>query len=271
MEILRLIMPRGKFLGLDWDLGMLNQARKKIIETTDLRSLISKQIFLVQDNYIEIPKILEKRGLGKADGLIIDLGMSSVHLESSKRGFSFLRDEPLDMRFDPKEGRLTAADIVNTKSYWELKKIFKDFGEERFAEPIARKIIEERNKKIISSSKELADMIASIVPRPRKKFAVKIHPATKTFQALRIFVNDELQNLEKVLGVLDKIVCPNGRVVIISFHSLEDRLVKRKFREMAKEGAAKLTNKKPLTPTEEEVKINPRSRSAKLRGLIINK
>lgn len=254
-EIMKRIGSKGKFLGIDWDENNLN-------------SLVS-----VHGNFADLPKILEERKLGKADGLLLDLGMSSEQLERSGRGFSFLRDEPLIMRYQYLGGRtseiLTAAEVINSFSEKELADIFFKYGEERFSRRIARKIIEERRKKRILTTFELVEIIKKAVPKNYERG--RIHPATRTFLALRIFTNQELVNLEKLLNSLGQILKVGGRIAVISFNSLEDRLVKNYFRERAKNGEIEILTKKPIRPTIEEIKQNPRSRSAKLRAAILTK
>ena len=257
--ILEKIGASGKLLAIDWD-------EKAIERLKDGKLKNSENAILVRGNYADLPEILEKNNLNLsgADGLLIDLGMSSDQLEHSGRGFSFLRNEPLDMRYGG-EG-LTAAEAVNSFSEKDLADIFWKYGEEKFSRQIAKKICEERKKKRILTTFELVDIIRRAVPRNYEKG--RLHPATRVFQALRIYVNAELQNLEKLLKNLGRILRPEGRAAIISFHSLEDRLVKNYFRALAKEGRAELLTKKPIKPTEEEIRINPRSRSAKLRAII---
>lgn len=281
IEIIKKISPNGIFLGIDWDNESLKRFELKI------KSLKLKgKIILVNENYADLPEILKK--IRKADpsiplrasGLLLDLGMSSEQLEHSGRGFSFSRNEILDMRFNPKSGN-PAAEIINSFSEKELADIFYKYGEERFSRRIAKKIVEERRKKRILTTFDLVEAIKSAVPRRNieisKYRAKRIHPATRVFQALRIYVNDELGNLEKLLKNIDKIIKNKGRVAIISFHSLEDRLVKNYFRETIKQDKAEFfppkadqpraETKKPITATMEEIKKNPRARSAKLRAI----
>ncbi len=257
IEIIKRISPNGIFLGIDWD--------KNAIANCKLLIADYKNAILVQGNYADLPEILKKKKLGKADGLILDLGMSSEQLECSGRGFSFLRNEPLDMRYSQDQGK-PASVVVNYYSEKDLADIFWKYGEERFSRRIAKKIIEERKKGgPIRTTFELVEIIKKAVPRSYEKG--RLHPATRVFQALRIYVNNELENLERILKNLSKIVKNKGRVAIISFHSLEDRLVKNCFRELKKQGEAEILTKKPIRPNEEEIKANPRSRSAKLRAI----
>ena len=218
-------------------------------------------------NFSDIEKLLKRLGYDEVDKVSFDLGLSSFQLEDSGRGFSFQKDEPLRMTFS-KEGDyegITAGEIVNSWSEDVLKTIIRGYGEERFAGRISKAIVERRQEKPIESTSELVDIVESSVPRSYLRR--RLHPATKTFQALRIAVNDEINALERGLkGAFEKLT-PGGRVSVISFHGLEDVVVKRFFRSKENEGLAKRVNKKPVRPSREEVLSNPRSRSAKLRVL----
>lgn len=253
-EILKRIGPKGKLLGIDWDRDAITNFRLKIES--------SQNVILVQGNYADIPEILEEQGLGKADGLLLDLGFSSEQIEKSGRGFSFQKDEPLDMRYDQTEG-MTAMDVLNKFSEKDLAEIFWKYGEERFSRRIAEKIIEERKRQPIKTTFDLVEVIKKTVPKSYERG--RLHPATRVFQALRIFVNQELENLETLLKNIAQIIKSKGRIAIISFHSLEDRLVKNYFRELKKQGKALILTKKPITAKRDEIFNNPRSRSAKLR------
>ncbi|MBI2025050.1 MAG: 16S rRNA (cytosine(1402)-N(4))-methyltransferase RsmH [Candidatus Harrisonbacteria bacterium] len=216
------------------------------------------------ENFADLPEILEKNppaGGTKADGLILDLGVSSEQLDISGRGFSFLRDEPLLMTYNPKEEPV--RQILTELTEVELFKIIKEYGEERYARRIAKAIYERERGQPILTSGELAKVIANAVPKNYERG--RIHPATRTFQALRIYANRELENLERLLQNLRQIIKPGGRVAIISFHSLEDRLVKNYFRDYRKQGKMEIFTKKPIQASKEEIQKNPRSRSAKLR------
>lgn len=196
----------------------------------------------------------------KVDAILFDLGISSDQLEQTGRGFSFLRDEPLDMRMS-KQG-ITAANILNSWDEHAIELILRGFGEEKYSRKIARAIVESREQKPIQTSSDLVGIILAVKP---KSFRDKIHPATKTFQALRIAVNEELTTLEKGLEKGFEALKSGGRFAVISFHSLEDRIVKNFFRDMVNAKRAQQITKKPIIPTSEEVRANPRSRSAKLR------
>lgn len=283
VKILEKIFPSGKLLGVDWDNNSLGIAKERIlIEFRIQNSELRNNLILINGNYADLPEILKEHGLPKADGIILDLGFSSETLESGK-GFSFLKNEPLDMRYcitrtdieytrtntdsPHKSVLMTAAEVVNGFSEEDLADIFWKYGEERQSRQIAKKIIEERKKKLIKTTFDLARII--IDANPRMTRTQRIHPATRVFQALRIYVNDELENLENFLKNINETIKPKGRVAIISFHSLEDRIVKNRFREMAKDGKAEILTKKPITPALSEIRNNPRSRSAKLRAIIL--
>ena len=191
----------------------------------------------------------------------MDLGVSKLQLKTPERGFSFREEAPLDMRMDP-EQKLTAYDVVNRYPERKLIRIIKEYGEERFAPRIARAIVNYRKKKPIETTLELATIVEGAIP---KGFYRKIHPATKTFQAIRIEVNKELDHLKEALLKVPHLLNTGGRVAVITFHSLEDRIVKHTFKHFEREGLLKVITKKPIVPSEEEIKKNPPSRSAKLR------
>ena len=252
--ILEKISPNGIFLGLDWDSRMLENFR--------LDGKYRNKTILVSDNFKNIPMILKAKKLEKANGLILDLGFSSEQIEAGGRGFSFLRNEPLKMTYS--DSFKPAYEWLNRLRIAELAKIIKDFGEEKFASQIAHAI--KKNLPILTSGK-LVDVIRGAVPKSYERG--RINPATRTFQALRIFVNEELENLKEILRIVPQILLPSGRLVIISFHSLEDRIVKNAFRELQKSGQAKILTKKPIISSRAEILTNPRSRSAKLRAISI--
>jgi len=255
LAILEKNRPKGKVLGIEWDIELYKNLSK-----SDINRLV-----LANDNFVNLKEIVEREKFRPIKGILFDLGMSSWHLEESGRGFSFLRKEPLDMRYNS-QNPLTAEKIVN---YWlesEIEKILREYGEERFSGKIAKEIIKERKVKPIKNTSQLIEFLKRAVPFRYQH--QKIHFATRTFQALRITVNDELNNLKKVLPQALEILMPGGSLVIISFHSLEDRIVKNFLRNRAKEGLLKILTKKPIRPKEEEIKINPRSRSAKLRAIL---
>ncbi len=264
--------PKGKVLGIDQDPKQIENCKLKIEN-------FKERVILVCDNFVNLKKIVEREKFRQVFGILFDLGMSSWHLEKSGRGFSFQKDEPLIMRYDWKknsktpllhsrrisEKNLTAEKIINQWPEKKIEKILREYGQERFAKRIAKKIIEERKIKEIKTTFQLVKIIKSATPiwYQRKK----IHPATRTFQALRIAVNDELNNLEKALPQALEILEKGGRMVVISFHSLEDKIVKNFFKKKVKEKSIKILTPKPIRPSVEEIKINPRSRSAKLRAI----
>ncbi len=238
--------PDGRLVGLDADPAALELARARLAPFEGCYEL-------VQTNFGELAALQ----LGEFDAILMDLGLSSMQLETSGRGFSLQRDEPLDMRFDPTSGP-TAAQLLDTLPEAELERILREYGEERGARRIARRILERRP---IESTSELVSAVTSVLGPARGR----IHPATRTFQALRIATNDELGALERGLdAALDKLK-PQGRLAVISFHSLEDRIVKWRLRGWADQGRMRVLTRKPLVATESEQAINPRSRSAKLR------
>lgn len=258
-EILRRISPKGILVGIDWDKTMIEKARQNISAISKSELLTSK-IILVNDNYKNMKKILERENIGKANGIILDLGLSSEQLELSGRGFSFQKNEPLLMTYS--DGEKAAYSWLEDLRESALFEILKELGEEKFAARIAKAI---KKNLPIQTSKKLAEVVAGVVPRNYERG--RIHPATRTFQALRIFVNKELDNLKQLLRDIPDILAPGGRLAIVSFHSLEDRIVKNEFRNFVRSGRAEFLNKKPITPSRTELVQNFRSRSAKLRAL----
>lgn len=254
-EILKKISPDGKLLGIDLDEEMIKNTRAEIK---------NENLILVNDNFKNLKKITEEKKFSPVSGILIDLGWSSIQIEKSGRGFSFLKDEPLDMRYS--NFRMTAAEAVNQLSEKDLADIFWQYGEERFSRRIAKKIVETRKKKRILTTLDLVEAVKAAVPGKYERG--RIHPATRVFQALRIYVNQELENLKAVLPQAVEILAPGGRLAVISFHSLEDRIAKNFFREMKKEGRLEILTKKPIVAGEEEIKLNPRARSAKLRAIV---
>jgi len=263
------ILPDGMLLGIDLDNELLKSLKFKI---KNLK--LSQNIVLVNDSYANLKKIAEENNFWGANGVLFDLGMSSWHLEESGRGFSFLKDEPLDMRYSDTNMRmhandanrirqLTAYEIVNKFSYDELIKILKEYGEERFARSIATALVKTRKEKPIGTTFQLVEIIKNSTPFWYRRR--RVHFATKTFQALRIAVNNELENLKSGIEQAEEILGSKGRLAVISFHSLEDRIVKNFFRVMAKAGKLRVLTKKPVRPGLAEITVNPRARSAKLR------
>lgn len=250
--------PKGKVLGIETDPELY---KKSIISKKERR------LKLVKDSYINLKEIVKKATIRPISGILLDLGISSWHLSESKRGFSFQKNEVLDMRYDL-ENPFTAEKILNFWSKQDIEKILKEYGEERYSSVISQSIVDQRKIKEIRTTLRLVEIIKEAVPK--RYLRDRIHFATRTFQALRIAVNDELRNLEKVLPQALEILRKDGRLVIISFHSLEDRIVKNFLRDKTKEGLPmiKILTKKPIRPTSEEIKRNPRSRSAKLRAAV---
>ena len=249
-----------KFIGTDQDLSALELSKKKLEKW-------NSKIELFHKNFVDLDQVLKEK---KVDGFLFDVGVSSMQLNSTLRGFSFRKEGPLDMRMD-KTKKLKAETVINKFSEKDLAKIFKEYGEEPAWKKAAKTIVERRKKTKIQTTKELAEILAEVCRRKKH-----LHPATRVFQALRIFVNDELNVLEKALKKAIDSLKKGGVIVVISFHSLEDRIVKNVFRDASKkqisiygtkqaEAKLQLITKKPIVPVLEEVKKNPRARSAKLR------
>ncbi len=262
VAILKKNGPDGKVLGIELD----PELYKKLWEKE-----IKNRLILINDSYTNLEKIIKKKKFGPVRGILYDLGLSSWHLEESGRGFSFLRDEPLDMRYNlkcqtlnVKCQKLTAAEIVNRWPESEIEKVLRIYGEERFSKRIPKEIVKEREIRPIETTFQLVEVIKRVVPKKYEKG--RIHPATRTFQSLRIAVNDELKNLKETLPQALNVLEPGGRLVVISFHSLEDRIVKFFLKEKAKKNLLQILTTKPIRPSEKEVRDNPRSRSAKLRA-----
>jgi len=251
--ILKLTEPDGKLIGFDRDERALKRANHYLSKFGERTKLINSN-FKNIDQYVTADF--------KTRGVLLDLGFSLVQIKDSQRGFSFRENGPLDMRFDERQDT-TAADVVNNYSEDDLARIFLLYGGEKFARRIAKKIVTNRKKNPIVTTLELVNAIAEAVPK--KYQHAKIHFATRTFQALRIETNNELASVEEALPKALEILTEGGRLAVISFHSLEDRIVKKYFKDQAKEGNIKILTKKPIKPTAEETKRNPRARSAKLR------
>lgn len=268
LEILKAIGEKGELLVFEQDERNLRVAKERL-------KPYEGQITYFHENF----RYLKKRITGPVDAILFDLGLSSPHVDDPERGFSFMKEGPLDMRFDQRQA-LTAADVVNTYSESDLAQIFFRYGEERLSKKIARKICERRNEKIFEVTTDLAQFIEAIVPKKRSSKVATSHPATRVFQALRIEVNDELEVLKDVLTQAVEILGLGGRIVIISYHSLEDLIVKQFFKTLLQppaEGEESIyrnysdpifesLTKKPVIPKQKELEENPRSRSAKLRA-----
>lgn len=245
--------PTGKLIGIDQDEHALQ------IANNELESF-GKRVVLVHGNFRHLRQLVESAGYQRIDGILFDLGFSSLQIETGERGFSFLHDAPLDMRMDTTL-KLTAADVLNRANFNELSKIFEEYGEEPSAELYAKKILEARQRGRIETTKQLVDIIGG---NPHGR----IHPATRVFQALRIRVNEELEALQEALPQALELLSPGGRVAVITFHSLEDRIVKNFLKAQATGGRIQLLSKKAIAPSWQEQKKNPRSRSAKLRAAV---
>lgn len=250
--ILKASYPDGRVIGFDWDEEAVAIAEKRL-------ESFGERLTIVRRNFAELRKGLKEVGRTAIDGLLIDIGLSSLQLDRGGRGFSFQQDEPLDMRMDMRR-LVTAAQLVNESSEEELADIIYYYGEEKQARRIAAEIVKARKKEEIVSSKQLSNIVVKAIPR--RFHPKRIHVATKTFQGLRIAVNTELENLSGIIDNAAGFLVPGSPFCIISFHSLEDRVVKRKFREHPE---LEVVTKKPITASQDEVDRNPRSRSAKMR------
>lgn len=246
-------------IGVDVDEDNLRQARVRL-------EAFGPRVRLFRANFAEVLQVLDVANMQAVDAVVADLGIASTQLDDARRGLSFQAEGPLDMRLDRQEGR-TAADVVNTLDERALADLIFAYGQERYSRRIARAIVDARRCRRIERTTELAELVSRAMPAPARRTRRGVHPATRTFQALRIAVNDELGNLEKLLKILPTILAVGGKAAIISFHSLEDRLVKRAFADWVASGNARFLAKKPIVPTAEEMAENPRSRSAKLRGI----
>jgi len=250
--ILERSSPTGKLIGLDWDEEAIQRARKKL-------ALFGRRVELREKNFKDLRRVLELLSVQAVDGILLDLGVSTEQLEDRERGFSFRWEGPLDMRMS-RETKITAQDLLQLLSVSELSEILRQYGEERWANRIAKAIVRRRQTEPIHTTRELLQVLEKSLPRPFHRG--RIHPATRTFQALRIAVNEELNNLQTFLDQCPDLLHPGGRLCIISFHSLEDRIVKDHFRRWA---SFRTLTPKPVVPSSEEVFLNPRARSAKLR------
>lgn len=253
IKIIDKIKPDGILIGIDKDAEILSTARHYLEKTGN-----TFQLF--HEDYAKVDEVLHQAGIDKVDGVLVDLGVSSLQFDQADRGFSFSKEGPLDMRMDRSRG-VTARDLIKRLSEQELQTLFWKYGEERWSRRIAKAIWNERRKSNINSTKDLAAIIERVVPRGR----CKIHPATRAFQAVRIAVNKELESLEIFLDKIHDFMTVGARIVIISFHSLEDRMVKHTFLEKAKQNIFRVITKKPLIPKDTEMAQNVRCRSAKLR------
>ena len=262
-EILRRSSPDGRLIGLEWDEIAIGEARNVLTPYGD-------RVGIFQENFVRLPEVLKEVGIDEVDGILFDLGLSSLQLDQQGRGFSFQAEGPLDMRMDRRRD-LTAADFVNTLSQAALEEALSRYGEERWAKRIAKAIVQEREKRPILTTQALKTIVHRAIPR--RFHSRRLDPATRTFQAFRIRVNDELENLRATLQGAWRLLRKGGRICVICFHSLEDRIVKETFREQARKGGEgsgsnpvlSILTPKPVVPSEDEKRGNPRSRSAKLR------
>ena len=268
-EILRKLSPNGRLIGIDRDKDALNTASKKLNEFNNFTT--------VHDNHANILEILKNLGIQGVDGILLDLGVSSYQLDEASRGFSYMNDAPLDMRMN-REDKISAYEVVNNYSEEKLSRIFFDYGEERYSKSIAKKICKVREENKISTTLELVEVIKSAMPS--SALNEKQHPAKRVFQAIRIEVNEELTKLKQAVEDSIKALNNGGRLAIITFHSLEDKIVKHTYEDMQGRctcpkdfpvcvcnyiSYGRIVNKKPIISNEEELKENPRARSAKLR------
>jgi 16S rRNA (cytosine1402-N4)-methyltransferase len=259
LEIAKRLGPQGHLIGFDKDTNAIELARQRLSGVGgDDRPGGKPKITLLHSSYAELPQHVP---LASADGLLADLGVSSLQFGDAARGFSFQAEGPLDMRMDP-HGERTADQVVNRMREEDLANVIYEFGEERRSRRIARAIVRARP---IRTTAHLAQVISAALRSMKHGAHEKIHPATRTFQAIRIFVNRELDDLKALMDAAPDVLKPGGRLVVISFHSLEDRIVKDALRDGAKAGIYEVLTKKPVTATEEEIDRNPRSRSAKMR------
>ncbi len=255
--ILDVIGEKGRLIGIDRDKDSLTFASERLKK-------FSQSCQLIQDDYRNLDQILQHLGINEVDAILLDLGISSYQLDNPERGFSLKLDGPLDMRMD-QQSYISAYDLINALSEREISSILRNFGQERWHNRIAHYLVTQRAKSPIESTKDLTNTVLRAIPSRYQH--QKIHPATRTFQAIRIAVNRELEALEIVLNKSIDFLKVGGRIGVIAFHSLEDRIVKEKFRSFVKAHTGKLIFKKPLRPTDEETSVNPRSRSARLRVL----
>ena len=269
-EVLKRLGPKGRLIGIDQDADAIQAASGRLKE-------YGEKATIVRSNYRNIKEVLSSLGIGKVDGIYLDLGVSSYQLDTAERGFTYRENAPLDMRMDQRNEK-TAADIVNEYSEMELYRIIRDYGEDRFAKNIAKHIVKARQEKRIETTDELVEIIKAAIPaRVRAEGG---HPAKRTFQAIRIECNHELDVLEQSIDTMIELLNPGGRLSIITFHSLEDRIVKSRFRlnenpcicphdfpvcVCGRKSKGKVVSRKPILPSEEELEMNPRSKSAKLR------
>ena len=269
-EIAKRLTDGGRLIGIDQDEDAIRAAKERLSEFAD-------RVTIVRDNYCNMPKVLDELGISKVDGILLDIGVSSYQLDEAERGFTYKQDAPLDMRMDQRQ-EMTAKDIVNGYSEEDLYRIIRDYGEDKFAKNIAKHIVQARQIKPVETTFELDEIIKAAIPM--KFRATGGHPAKKTFQAIRIELNRELEVLDESIDAMTDLLNDNGRLCIITFHSLEDRIVKTRFRKnetpctcppdfpvcvCGKKPKGKVITRKPIVPDEEELEENKRAKSSKLR------
>ena len=269
-ELLSRLGPQGRLIGIDQDGEDIEAAGERLKEFKD-------QVTIVRSNYVNTPQVLRDLGIDRVDGIYLDLGVSSYQLDTPERGFTYREDAPLDMRMDQR-GEITAADILNNSSQQELYRIIRDYGEEKFAANIAKHIVRMREERPFETTGQLIEAVKAAIPARVR--ATGGHPAKQTFQAIRIALNGELDVLEKSIDEMIQLLNPGGRLAIITFHSLEDRIVKNKFREnehpcicppdfpvcvCGRKSRGRVITRKPILPSQEETETNRRAKSAKLR------
>lgn len=257
LAILERLGSEGRLIGIDRDEESLNIARERLKD-------FSENMEFVYGNFSDIDNILKDLNVDHIDGILFDLGISSFQLQNAERGFSFQSEGPLDMRLD-RSSYISAYDLLNNLNEEEISNLLWTFGQERWHNRIAHILVKERERHPISTTLELSKIIINAIPDRYKRYHYRIHPATRTFQAVRIAVNRELESLEQALTKSIGLLRSSARIIVISFHSLEDRVVKLTFRKFASLGLIRIITPKPLTPTQSEIEENPRSRSAKLR------
>lgn len=258
-EIIRLLKKNGTYIGIEWDAQLAAKTKEELADEWKEKK-DKPRIECVHGNYKDVTSILKKIHILRVHAVFLDLGFSSLQMDDPSRGFSFRNDGPLDMRYDTKQ-ELKAYDVIHSYSQEALADIFFTYGEERKSRILAKRIVQERKQASLKTTGELARLIEHTLGGR----SGNIHPATRVFQALRIYVNDELGNLRAFLAHLPAILAPGGVCAIISFHSLEDRIVKQAFRDFKKQEIARECSKKPIRASSDEIRNNPRSRSAKLR------
>lgn len=256
LNILEQIMPKGKLIALDQDEESLRIAKERL-------KPFKERCSFIHSNFSELDSVLKQMDIDKVDGMLFDLGISSFQLDDSGRGFSFKQDGPLDMRLD-RGSMVSAYDLLNNLNEEEISKLLWDFGQERWHNRIARFLVQARERQPITTTREFSDLIVRATPSRYRHY--RIHPATRSFQAVRIAVNRELEVLEKTMNKVFDLLNPGGRICVISFHSLEDRIIKWSFKRAQQNGLIKILTTKPVIPYADEIKDNPSSRSSKLRA-----